>query len=116
MKALPTLQWTGHKDMKRGTLRANAWTCEQLPGVTVRHCGHPTALRPYHVEGGHGPLGTHRLLAIAQVAAELDALCFEVHGTGLADADPDNAVWRAMVWGDSAQQLRELVKRIGSPA
>jgi hypothetical protein len=29
----------------------DAWTCEQIPGVIVRHCGHPTALRPYYIQG-----------------------------------------------------------------
>lgn len=28
-----------------------SWTHPALPGVTVRHCGHPTALRPYYITG-----------------------------------------------------------------
>lgn len=28
-----------------------AWTHPSLPGVAVRHCGHPTALRPYYLTG-----------------------------------------------------------------
>lgn len=27
------------------------WTHPGLPGVAVRHCGHPTALRPYYLTG-----------------------------------------------------------------
>ena len=30
------------------------WTSPQLHGVAIRHCGHPTALRPYYIEGQHG--------------------------------------------------------------
>lgn len=38
--------WVGHK----GPLGRNAaWTNEAFPGIAIRHCGHPTALRPYHV-------------------------------------------------------------------
>lgn len=108
--AIATLHaWRGHKDTARGTLRANAWTCEQLPGVVVRHCGHPTAIRPYYVEGSHGPLGTHSLLSAAQLAAELDAYCFERHGAALADADPDCSVWRGLIYGDGLEQLRRSI-------
>ena len=28
-----------------------SWTCAQLPGVAVHHCGHAEALRPYYVQG-----------------------------------------------------------------
>lgn len=31
--------------------RNNAWRAGHFPGVTVRHCGHPTALRPYYIVG-----------------------------------------------------------------
>ena len=27
------------------------WTHPDYPGVTIKHCGHPTALRPYHIPG-----------------------------------------------------------------
>ena len=33
------------------TGRACAWQCPEIPGVEVRHCGHMTALRPYHIVG-----------------------------------------------------------------
>lgn len=42
--------WQGFARGARGG-KFDAWACEQLPGVTVRHCGHPTALRPYYLEG-----------------------------------------------------------------
>lgn len=32
----------------RGTL---TWRHPAAPGITVRHCGHPTALRPYYLTG-----------------------------------------------------------------
>jgi hypothetical protein len=44
--------------------RAVEWT--HTSGAIVRHCGHPTALRPYWVIGRPG---THRLLKDAQAAA-----------------------------------------------
>ena len=51
--------------------RNGAWRSEQIPGVEVRHCGHPTALRPYYVEGlGLACRGTFPRLAEAQAAAE----------------------------------------------
>lgn len=31
--------------------RASAWVNPREPGVVVKHCGHPTALRPYYIEG-----------------------------------------------------------------
>jgi hypothetical protein len=40
------------------------WTHES--GAIVRHCGHPTALRPYYIIGGNG---AYRLLRDAQAAA-----------------------------------------------
>lgn len=40
------LKWQGHKGLFG---RNDRWTHPCLPGVTVRHCGHPTALRPYYV-------------------------------------------------------------------
>lgn len=32
-------------------LGSRVWTHPSLPGVAVRHCGHPTALRPYYLTG-----------------------------------------------------------------
>lgn len=48
-KARPAVvTWKGHK----GPLGRNyLWTSEQLPGIAVQHCGHPTALRPYFIIG-----------------------------------------------------------------
>jgi hypothetical protein len=31
--------------------RAGAWRNVHAPGLEVRHCGHPTANRPYHLIG-----------------------------------------------------------------
>ncbi len=62
--------WTGRK----GPFGRNvAWSRTDLPGVQVRHCGHPTALRPYYVTGlgeDSSVFGrTFRLLSDAQAAA-----------------------------------------------
>lgn len=32
-------------------LGTRAWRHPAAPGITVRHCGHPTALRPYYLTG-----------------------------------------------------------------
>lgn len=54
--------------------RARAWELERDPRLVVRHCGHPTALRPYWVivDGASllDMLGTFRLLREAQAAGE----------------------------------------------
>lgn len=47
--------------------RNREWT--HASGVVVRHCGHPTAIRPYFVVGQLNELGTFRLLTQAQAAA-----------------------------------------------
>lgn len=31
--------------------RTVAWSHPAAPGILVRHCGHPTALRPYYLTG-----------------------------------------------------------------
>lgn len=47
-------RWQGHKGLFG---RNERWTHPLIVGVTVRHCGHPTALRPYYVTvDGGGPL------------------------------------------------------------
>lgn len=56
-----------------GRPRAGAWRCPSDRRLVVRHCGHPTALRPYYVvidgvERVHD-LGAFRLLPDAQMAA-----------------------------------------------
>ena len=58
--------WIGHK---LGRERNMLWTSPQLPGVEVRHCGHPTAIRPYYVVG-RDFARKFRLLKQAQRAAE----------------------------------------------
>ena len=40
------LTWTGHK----GPWGRNiCWTCDQVFGLLIKHCGHPTASRPYYI-------------------------------------------------------------------
>lgn len=55
--------------------RAIAWTCTTDRRLVVRHCGHPTALRPYFlvIDGVdmYPTRGAFRLLAVAQHQAEL---------------------------------------------
>jgi hypothetical protein len=51
--------------VKRMFGRAIMW--RHTSGAIVKHCGHPTALRPYYVIGRD--LGTFRLLKDAQTAA-----------------------------------------------
>ena len=56
-----------------GTHRTNVWTCNTNARLQVKHCGHPTANRPYFIiiDGVERmDLGTHRWLAYAQHAAE----------------------------------------------
>ena len=57
----------------RNRPRAVEWTCSTDTRLTVRHCGHPTALRPYYVEfAGQSllqVLGTFPHLARAQAEA-----------------------------------------------
>lgn len=59
--------WQGHAGpMGRNT----RWTHPAMPGVEVRHCGHPTALRPYYVTGLESLHGdTFQRLTDAQQAA-----------------------------------------------
>lgn len=46
-------QWQGHK----GPLGRNMfWTRDDMPGLVIIHCGHPTALRPYYCEYNGQPL------------------------------------------------------------
>ena len=61
-----------------GKGRAGEWTCARDPRLVVRHCGHPTANRPYYVlfngEELVNVLGTFSLLAQAQAAAVRHAI------------------------------------------
>lgn len=58
--------WIGRPDMFG---RNRSWTHPDHPGLVVRHCGHPTALWPYYVDGLLRELGTFRLLKDCQAAA-----------------------------------------------
>ncbi len=62
--------WAGHKGQGRTTVNV-AWTHPDYPGVTVLHCGHPTALWPYYIKGfgwrdGGAGVATFRALKQAQ--------------------------------------------------
>lgn len=57
------LSWTGHKGPWGRNLK---WTCNEVAGLTIHHCGHPTALRPYYIAGVPG---TFRRLDEAKAAA-----------------------------------------------
>jgi len=41
----------GHAPPSRWFTHGDGWFCSSFPGVTIAHCGHPTALRPYYVSG-----------------------------------------------------------------
>lgn len=60
-------KWIGH----RGPWGRNlTWTRDDLPGLVVHHCGHPTASYPYFVKiGGIETEWTYRHLAEAQADA-----------------------------------------------
>jgi len=58
------LTWTGHK----GPWGRNiCWTCDQVSGLLIKHCGHPTASRPYYIN--RKPWQTFRTLSAAKAAA-----------------------------------------------
>lgn len=78
--------WIGHK----GPAGTNmAWTHPAYPGVVVKHCGHPTALRPYHIPG-RWP--TFRTLKQAQWWVEHGG-----HELELADAAGEEALYGRML-------------------
>jgi hypothetical protein len=54
-------------------------------GLSVRHCGHPTALRPYYVTELLTELGAFSLLAAAMRAAELAYVALQANDDALAD-------------------------------
>jgi hypothetical protein len=64
-----TARWVGQKGPNG---RNVLWTCDKLPGRTIRHCGHPTALYPYYILELPA-LGTFSLLSDAQAAAAAGA-------------------------------------------
>ena len=43
------MKWHGVDKAPWG--RFISWKCTALPNVEIRHCGHPTAVRPYYVRG-----------------------------------------------------------------
>lgn len=45
--------WEGHKGPHG---RNMFWTKADMPGLVIKHCGHPTALRPYYCEYEGQPL------------------------------------------------------------
>jgi hypothetical protein len=61
-----------------GKGRAGEWTYRPDRRIVVRHCGHPTANRPYYIlfngEELVNVLGTFSLLAQAQAAAVRHAI------------------------------------------
>lgn len=59
-------KWIGHRSDVHG--RNMSWTHPDLPGIEVRHCGHPTANRPYYIVG-RGMRRKFYRLAEAQQAA-----------------------------------------------
>lgn len=50
---MPKDNWIGHKGPKG---RNAFWTRDDMPGLVIIHCGHPTALRPYYCEFEGRPL------------------------------------------------------------
>ena len=54
------------------------YVCAAFPGVEIRHCGHPTALRPYYFVG----LATARKVRLLRDAKA----CVEAVHNGLIDA------------------------------
>lgn len=88
----PSRSWVA-SERHPGTGRACAWACESHPGWEVRHCGHPTANRPYFVERDGEPvlipvgetgINTFRTLAEAQAFATGRALAAKRHAAQLA--------------------------------
>ncbi len=48
---LPTWRPIESRPEGRGRRQNMAWASDAFPGVVIRHCGHPTALRPYWLDG-----------------------------------------------------------------
>ena len=45
-------KWTACDWIPNGRGRKTvAWRSDAFPGIIIRHCGHPTALRPYYLCG-----------------------------------------------------------------
>jgi hypothetical protein len=67
---------TGWFPCERFGTRASGWRNLRLPGVIVRHCGHPTALRPYYLMGVN-------LSTKFSTLAEAQAAAFKAQAEGL---------------------------------
>ena len=80
--------WVGRKGIASYATKNVAFTHPQLPGVEVRHCCHPTALRPWYVAPWKGQ--AFRL--------QKQAMWWAEHGGHtLPDADAVNVLWRQML-------------------
>jgi hypothetical protein len=67
--------WHGSQRWPGLPNRWAAWSNRAYPGVTVRHCCHPTAIRPYWIDGMDIPRKFRRLAdAKASVEAGRDIL------------------------------------------
>lgn len=58
--------WVGHRGPFGRNLR---WTHAQLPDLEIRHCGHPTALRPYYVQYQSGEISQRKFPRLADAIA-----------------------------------------------
>jgi hypothetical protein len=41
------MKWIG---IKNHLGRNDTWVSPEWPGIFIKHCGHPTALRPYYIQ------------------------------------------------------------------
>lgn len=80
--------WVGRKGTFHYANKNVAWTHPAFPGVEVRHCQHPTALRPWYVAGG-ADNAKFRLVVQAKWWVE--------HGGHLADDAEADRLWAAMM-------------------
>lgn len=88
--------------------RHATWVHPRLPGVAVRHCGHPTALRPYFVAGLPIQRKFYRL-------ADAQAAAFEVAGAIAARAPHQLLAWQFAGLGPDHELMQlaiEYVERV----
>jgi hypothetical protein len=71
--------------------RNRAWRHAAHTELLVRHCGHPTALRPYYVDGLLHELGAFPRLAQVQQAAVLAQAALAADPAAL---QTDEACWQ----------------------
>jgi hypothetical protein len=64
------ITWNGTKGIGCYATRNVRFVSEQLPGVALRHCMHPTANYPWFTHSKEGELRTFRTLAEAKQYAE----------------------------------------------